>query len=127
VTQVVLDASALLAFLRQEPGSHAVDGVLSAAVITSVNWIEVVQKSLSAGVDVDGMREDLRDLGLMVVPFLAEDADTAATLWPQTKHLGLSLADRACLSLALRLNLPVLTCDRAWGQLNLPLQIELLR
>ena len=58
--QVVLDASALLAFLRQEPGSELVDQVLGAAVLTSVNWAEVVQKSLSAGVNVDGLRQDLQ-------------------------------------------------------------------
>jgi len=57
----------------------------------------------------------------------AQDADTAALLWPQSRHLGLSLADCACLSLALRLNLPVLTCDRLGAELTLPLLIELLR
>ncbi|MFN4866907.1 MAG: type II toxin-antitoxin system VapC family toxin [Cyanobium sp.] len=125
--QVVLDASALLAYLRAEPGSEAVDGVLGSALITSVNWAEVLQKSLSAGVEVEGLRQELQALGLAVEPFSAGDADTAALLWPQTRNLGLSLADRACLSLALRLNLPVLTCDRLWAELTLPLRIQLLR
>ena len=125
--QVVLDASALLAYLRAEPGSEAVDGVLGSALITSVNWAEVLQKSLSAGVEAKGLRQELQALGLAVEPFSAGDADTAALLWPQTRNLGLSLADRACLSLALRLNLPVLTCDRLWAELTLPLRIQLLR
>jgi PIN domain nuclease of toxin-antitoxin system len=125
--QVVLDASALLAYLRAEPGSEAVDGVLGSALITSVNWAEVLQKSLSAGVEAKGLRQELLALGLAVEPFSAGDADTAALLWPQTRNLGLSLADRACLSLALRLNLPVLTCDRIWAELTLPLRIQLLR
>jgi len=125
--QVVLDASALLAYLRAEPGSEAVDGVLGSALITSVNWAEVLQKSLSAGVEAKGLRQELQALGLAVEPFSAGDADTAALLWPQTRNLGLSLADRACLSLALRLNLPVLTCDRIWAELTLPLRIHLLR
>ena len=125
--QVVLDASALLAYLRAEPGSEAVDGVLGSALITSVNWAEVLQKSLSAGVEAKGLRKELQALGLAVEPFSAGDADTAALLWPQTRNLGLSLADRACLSLALRLNLPVLTCDRIWAELTLPLRIQLLR
>jgi PIN domain nuclease of toxin-antitoxin system len=56
--QVVLDASALLAFLRQEPGSELVDQVLGAAVLTRVNWAKVMQKSLSAGVEVDGLAPD---------------------------------------------------------------------
>ena len=125
--QVVLAASALLAYLRAEPGSEAVDGVLGSALITSVNWAEVLQKSLSAGVEAKGLRQELQALGLAVEPFSAGDADTAALLWPQTRNLGLSLADRACLSLALRLNLPVLTCDRIWAELTLPLRIQLLR
>jgi ribonuclease VapC len=125
--QVVLDASALLAYLRAEPGSDGVDGLLGVAGITSVNWAEVVQKSLAAGVEVEGLRDDLEALGLVVAPFSAGDADTAARLWPQTRHLGLSLGDRACLSLGLRLNLPVLTCDRVWAELGLPLTIQLLR
>ena len=125
--QVVLDASALLAYLRAEPGSEAVDGVLGSALITSVNWAEVLQKSLSAGVEAKGLRQELQALGLAVEPFSAGDADTAALLWPQTRNLGLSLSDRACLILALRLNLPVLTCDRIWAELTLPLRIQLLR
>ncbi len=125
--EVVLDASALLAYLREEPGSDRVDEVLGGAVITSVNWAEVVQKSLSAGVEVEGLRQDLQALGLVVEPFSAGDADTTARLWAQTQRLGLSLADRACLSLGLRLKLPVITCDRAWAELPLPLPIVLLR
>ena len=124
---VVLDASALLAYLQQEAGAELVDAVLSEAHMASVNWAEVVQKSLSAGVDVVGMREDLQALGLRVEPFLPTDGDTAGQLWASTRQLGLSLGDRACLSLGLRLGLPVLTCDRAWSQLPLALEIQVLR
>ena len=54
--------------MRAEPGSEAVDGVLGLALITCVNWAEVLQKSLSAGVEVEGMRLELRALGLAVEP-----------------------------------------------------------
>ena len=74
---VVLDASALLAYLLQEPGAEVVDGLLSDARMTSVNWAEVVQKSLSAGVEVQGMREELQALGMQVDPFLAADGERA--------------------------------------------------
>lgn len=57
--RVVLDASALLAYVRAEPGSEAVDGVLGSALITSVNWAEVLEKSLSASVKVEGLRLEL--------------------------------------------------------------------
>ena len=70
---VILDASALLAYLRQEPGGEMVDGVLAESVMSSVNWAEVVQKSISAGVEVEGMLEDLQALRMKVEPFLPVD------------------------------------------------------
>ena len=124
---VVLDASALLAYLLQEPGAEVVDGLLSDARMTSVNWAEVVQKSLSAGVEVQGMREELQALGMQVEPFLATDGECAGQLWPLTRQQGLSLGDRACLSLGLRLGLTVVTCDRAWAELPLELGVQVLR
>jgi ribonuclease VapC len=124
---VVLDASALLAYLREEPGAEVVDGLLADAVMARVNWAEVVQKALSAGVDVDCMQADLQALGMRVEPFLPMDGEKAGRLWPLTRQQGLSLADRACLNLGLRLGLTVVTCDRAWAQLPLNLEIQLLR
>jgi ribonuclease VapC len=124
---VVLDASALLAYLKDEPGGDAVDGVLAESVMSSVNWAEVVQKSIAAGMDVDGMLDDLQSLGLMVEPFTPEDGEMAGRLWKQTRQAGLSLGDLACLSLGLRLGVPVLTSDRAWTSLNLSLDIQVIR
>jgi ribonuclease VapC len=48
--------------------------------MTSVTWAEVVQKSLSADVDVKGMREDLQALGMQVEPFLLADGEQAGRL-----------------------------------------------
>jgi ribonuclease VapC len=127
MSQVVLDASALLAYLKSEPGGDAVDAVLATSVISSVNWAEVIQKSLAAGVLVDGMLDELEGLGLRVEPFFAEDGELAGRLWPQTKAVGLSLGDRACLSLGVRLGLNVLTADRNWAQLNLGVTIQVIR
>ena len=84
--KVDLAASALLAYLRQEPGGVVVDGVLGDSVMASVNWAEVVQKSISAGVDVQGM---------------LEDGDRAGRLWAPTRQLRLSLGDRAWAQLPL--------------------------
>ena len=116
---VVLDASALLAYLQDEPGGDGVDGVLEESVMSSVNWAEVIQKSITAGVDVNGMLDDLQSLGLVVESFTPEDAEMAGRLWAQTRQAGLSLGDRACLSLGLRLGVSVLTSARAWATLNL--------
>ena len=127
VPQYVLDASALLALLHDEPGGESVRPLLPAAVMSSVNWAEVVQKCVARGVDVDGLRSDLGSLGLQVWPFNADDAEASGRLWSTTKALGLSLGDRACLALGQRLSLPVLTADRAWGSLNVDFPVQIIR
>ncbi|NJL42291.1 MAG: type II toxin-antitoxin system VapC family toxin [Pleurocapsa sp. CRU_1_2] len=124
---VVLDASALLAYLQDEPGGDRIEEVLAESVISSVNWAEVIQKSIAAGVEVDGMLDDLQALGMGVEPFTPEDGEMAGRLWEQTRQAGLSLGDRACLSLGLRLGVTVLTSDRAWATLNLSLDVRVIR
>lgn len=123
----VLDASALLSFLQDEPGGDQVEAVLPEAVISSVNWAEVVQKSVAAGVDVDGMRDDLEALGLKILSFTAEEAELAGRLWQQTRQAGLSLGDRACLSVGIKLKALVLTADQIWVSLDLPVTVQCIR
>lgn len=123
----VLDASALLCFLQSEPGADSVDTALPEAVISSVNWSEVMQKTLAAGVDVEGLSDDLAALGLKVLPFIVEEAEIAAQLWQTTRQYGLSLGDRACLALAIRLNAPVQTTDQIWSALNLQVVVHNVR
>lgn len=124
---VVLDASALLAYLKDEPGGDVVEAVLAESVMSSVNWAEVIQKSIAAGVVVDGMLDDLQALGLVVEPFTSEDGEVAGRLWLETRQYGLSLGDRACLSLGMRLGVAVLTSDRVWLNLGLELDIRAVR
>lgn len=123
----VLDASALLAFLQNEPGCDQVEAALPAAVISSVNWAEVMQKSIAAGVGVEGLREDLEALGVTILPFTAEEAEIAAQLWQKTRQVGLSLGDRACLSVGIRLETEVLTADQVWTTLSLPIAVHSIR
>ncbi len=124
---VVLDASALLAYLKDEPGGNMVETLLAESVISSVNWAEVIQKAIAVGVVVEGMLEDLQALGLVIEPFMPEDGEVAGRLWTQTRQYGLSLGDRACLSLGLRLKVVVWTSDQAWLSLNLGLDIRAVR
>ena len=114
----VLDASALLAMLHGELGADNVERAVSHAAISAVNWSEVVQKSLARRVDTAGMRTELEALGLRIIPFTADHAERAASLWSHTERAGLSLGDRACLALGLDLTLPVLTADRTWKALQ---------
>jgi len=123
----VLDASALLAYLQNEPGAALVDKVLNKSVISTVNWAEVVQKSLSRGVDLEGLREDLEAIGLRILPFTVSQAEIAGKLWLTTRALGLSLGDRACLALGLELCVPVVTTDKIWQKLELGLEIHISR
>ncbi|HHB13250.1 MAG TPA: PIN domain-containing protein [Chromatiales bacterium] len=124
---VVLDASALLAFLHEEPGGERVSPVLEGARVSAVNWSEVLQKSLQRGVDVEGMQQEFIEVGVIFDPFTPEQAETAGRLFTQTRNHGLSLADRACLALAVDKRLPVMTADRAWGRLKLDVDIEVVR
>ena len=124
---VVLDASALLAFLQDEPGNDFVEQAIPESVISAVNWSEVIQKSITNGVDVTGMREEFQALGLTVVPFLAEQAEIAGLLWQQTREKGLSIADRACLATAQHMDTRILTTDRVWSDLGLALDIRVVR
>ncbi len=125
--QVVLDASALLSALHDEPGGHDVANQLEVAAISSVNLSEVIQQSLARGVEVERLKDDLAAIGLTILPFTASDAEAAAKLWPATHSLGLSLGDRACLALAQRLNLPAITADKVWGQLRISISIHVMR
>src|SRR5579885_672876 len=119
---VVLDASALLALLQNEPGGDAVEPLLKTAAISSVNWSEVVQKALDWKTEIAGLQYGLEALGLEILPFTASLAEATALLRPATRHAGLSLADRACLALAGTLGLPAITTDRIWLDLGLPVE-----
>ena len=124
---VVLDASAVLAFLQNEPGSDSVRAVLDEAVISTVNWAEVIQKARAGKVEPGGLREDFEALGLKLEPFTAAQAELAGELWERTRKLGLSLGDRACLALGLERGEAVYTTDRAWKRLNLGIAIQAIR
>ncbi len=123
----MLDASALLAMLQNEPGGDLVQELLETAAISSVNWAEVTQKALEGQMEIESLRHDLEALGLGIVPFTAALAETTARLRPVTRKAGLSLGDRACLALAAVLDLPAVTTDRIWPDLGLPLKIRVVR
>ena len=127
----MLDASALLAWLREEPGAENVERVLDGAVISAVNLSEVLQKSLAVGLaasEASPLHEDLGTLGLSVVTFGTGEAQVAAALWSVTRSLGISLADRACLATAICLETPAMTADRNWTKVEWEgLSVDLIR
>ncbi|WP_339097412.1 type II toxin-antitoxin system VapC family toxin [Deinococcus sp. VB343] len=126
MSEIVLDASAVLAWMKGETGAERVEAALG-GYISTVNLAEVTTKSAELGYDPADIRLDLVCMGLRVVPFSAEHSDLAAKLRPLTRVAGLSLGDRACLALALSLGLPVLTADKAWASLEVGVTVDLLR
>jgi PIN domain nuclease of toxin-antitoxin system len=123
----VLDASALLATLFEEPGSDAVERLLPGARISAVNFSEVVAKLCDHGVANDDILRDLAELDLVVCDLDRKQAETAGLLRRSTKMAGLSFGDRACLALAATLGGIAVTADRAWANLSVDVAIQVVR
>jgi PIN domain nuclease of toxin-antitoxin system len=114
VTDVVLDASALLALLRNEEGADKVEGVLAAARMSVVNMAEVASHYAKLGMPDDDVRAMLRPLPITLVDADVDHCWEAGRLRALTVEAGLSLGDRFCLALAKRESLPAWTADKAW-------------
>lgn len=129
MSEVVLDASALLALMRHEPGAAVVASHLGHSAISTANLAETYGRLLRemSRPDPDDVRKDIEMLKLAVHPFDVEQAFFAGLLEPATRKLGLSLGDRSCLALAKKLQARVLTADRVWAKLDLGIRIEVVR
>lgn len=125
---VVLDASALLALLNGEPGAEKLTPqLLSTAASSTVNLAEVQAKLVDRGLDPADAWEATLTPVRDAVDFTAEHARIAGALIAQTRSLGLSLGDRACLALALSLKAPVYTADKSWKNLKLGVRVHVIR
>jgi ribonuclease VapC len=141
VSSFVLDASAFLAYLRNEAGFLVVESaLLQRASISAINWAEVLSKVADLGDDPLALTRKLEAQGLLgrdleIVTLTQADSLAIAQLRPLTKSMGLSLGDpcgiceaaRACIALGQRLGLPILTGDRVWAELSLNIEIRLIR
>lgn len=129
MTDYVLDASALLALLNQEPGAEKVAEALAGpgTVVSAVNYAEVCSKLTALGIPEKVILGALEPLGLSVYNLDRFLAERLGFLYTSTRKYGLSLGDRSCLALASHLGLPVLTADAAWAKLKIGVKIRLLR
>ncbi len=127
MTRDILDSSALLAYLRNEPGAEQVGRRLRGSVISAVNLAEVLTRLSDEGAPDDAVEMALNLFAVSVQPFDAEGARGAAALRAATRQRGLSLGDRACLALAAQHGSPALTADRAWAGLDLDIEVVLIR
>jgi ribonuclease VapC len=127
VNRAVLDTSAILALCFAENGAkktaeHGKDGVISA-----VSYSEAIAKSTDYGMPIETVNHALASLKLTIIPFDDKHAVAAASFRPATRTLNVSFADRACLGTALLAQLPVLTGDRKWQNIDCPVEIILIR
>ena len=127
MSSAVLDASAILAYLHREPGGELVVRYLSAAFASAVNVAEVGTRLADRGMTDDKVRQAITDLGMAIAPFDEDQAYASAALRGATRHIGLSLGDRACLALAQRLGLPAVTADGAWAGLDVGVEVRVIR
>ena len=122
-----MDASALLALLNEEAGAEMVAEALPESVISAVNLSEVIARLCEAGMPEKAIRQALQPLALDVEPFDEDQAYQAGLLRAATRSAGLSLGDRACLSLARKLGVPALTADKTWLDLAVGVTIRAIR
>ena len=124
---IALDASALLAFLLNEPGAAEVAGRLHEACMSTANLAEVLSKSEERGGDAKALLAQIARTPIEVVPLSVGGALGAARLRPKTKSAGLSLGDRICLALAQERGCEAWTADKRWTNLKLGVAVHLIR
>ena len=124
---VVFDSSALLAIVFREDGAEAAERRLSGGIVSAVNASEVIARLVDYGTSGEDARNALLNFGLEIRPFDTALAVAAGQLRALTREKGLSLGDRACVALAVREQVGVVTADRAWAGLDLDVEIELIR
>ncbi|RIK87064.1 MAG: PIN domain-containing protein [Hyphomicrobiales bacterium] len=123
----VLDASAVLAVLNSEPGADVVAGRLANGIMSTINAVEVGTKLVDGGMTHEAASQAMSLLRLPLADFDGQLAAASVALRRPTEAAGLSLADRACLALALRENATAVTADRAWARVDVGCKIELIR
>ena len=120
----VLDASAVLAWVQNEPGSSEV--TLQGSVLTHVNYLEVVSVLTRKGKSSTTLQTELALLGVILRPLSLDEAQHAGEMITQTKSLGLSLGDRACLAVADLAKGRAVTADKIWKDIK-GIQVQVIR
>mgnify|MGYP003402393848 CR=1 FL=1 len=119
MNKVVLDASALLALIKNEPGAQIVEAFLGNIIMSSVNLAEVGSVLIDCGMTAEECEECIEPFIDSIVPFDTDQAFIVASLKKLTKHKGLSLGDRACIALGIKSKAKIYTADKVWAELNI--------
>lgn len=126
-TAFVLDASAILAVSYGEKGRDQVIAALPRSQISAINLAEAISDMIRMGFDPYDVERQVAGLPPRVIDFDRGLAIQTGLLRRITVPRGLSLGDRACIALAMREKLPVMTADRVWTDLDLPVEVVLIR
>lgn len=131
MTAYLLDASALLAVLLNEPGEEMVAGIMEtgSCYVSLINFSEAIFKLLRSG---KHKKEDvlsaLQELTFELYSPTEKDAVVAACDFvPQTRALNLSLGDRFCLAIAKNNHWIAVTADHSWKDIQEGPKVQLLR
>jgi len=124
---ITLDASALIALLKLEPGWEVVEQHLRASIISSVNLAETLSKYAEYGGDIDQAMSLFEEAAIEIVPASFEQAVDVSRLRLPTRTVGLSLGDRFCFALARERKLPVLTAGHIWDKVKVGVKVVRIR
>ena len=127
MSEIVLDASVVLAAVLEEPGHEAVLELRDAALLSAVNLAEARSRLADHGFNRQSIDTSMGLLNITIVDFDAEQAAISADLRATTRAAGLSLGDRACLALAQQRGGVALTADRAWARIDAPVEVRVVR
>lgn len=116
---IILDASALLALIQNEPGTEIIKSLLKVSVMSTVNITETLSVLQRADITPKEGLTLITNIITTIIPFDLELAELTANIHPLVKSKGLSLADRACIALGIKLQIPIYTADKIWAELNL--------
>lgn len=126
--RVVLDASALLALIQEERGAEIIKPLLKSSIMSVINVTETLSVLQKTNIPPQEGLALIADIVSTIVSFDLEQAEEVARLHPLVKTQGLSLADRACITLGMKLQLPIYTADKVWSNLQLDnANIKLIR
>lgn len=129
MTPQILDTSALLAYLWEEPGEARVADLLTTerCFLGATNLAELISKVIERGLPENNVPTIVNSLNVEIVPLTQVHAELSGILRQSTRHLGLSLGDRACLALAKTLGGVAITADRPWLALDIGINVECIR
>jgi PIN domain nuclease of toxin-antitoxin system len=128
MNEVVLDASAILAYLQEERGAeNLTNEILDHAVVSTVNLAEVQSKLVKKGRAPEEAWEEILSVVKAEEPFTSDQARITGDLITMTEKYGLSLGDRSCLALAIALKAPVYTTEQVWRELKVGVPIHVIR